>query len=76
MPLASITTPDSTTIQFQLAAPFSDFNYVVANLQSTPVQPSWDTGEHGGARFELHPNRWKPMQMTRSPATSSSPTST
>jgi peptide/nickel transport system substrate-binding protein len=63
VPLASITTPNPTTIQFHLAAPFSDFNYVVANPQSTPVQPSWDTGEHGGARFQLDPESTGPYEF-------------
>jgi peptide/nickel transport system substrate-binding protein len=63
VPLASITTPNATTIQFHLVAPFSDFNYVVANPESTPVQPSWDTGQHGGARFELHPESTGPYEF-------------
>jgi peptide/nickel transport system substrate-binding protein len=55
MGLTSVTTPNATTIQFHLAAPFSDFDYVVALPQSTPVLPSWDSGKYGGANFQLHP---------------------
>jgi len=53
--LTSVIVPNPTTIQFRLAAPFADFNYVVAGLQSTPVPASWDTGRHRGARFQLDP---------------------
>jgi peptide/nickel transport system substrate-binding protein len=53
--LTSITTPDPATIQFHLAAPFPDFDYVVATPESTPVPPGWDTGPHRGAGFGLHP---------------------
>ena len=63
VPLASISTPNSTTIQFHLAAPFSDFDYVVANPQSTPVQASWDTGKYGGAKFQLHPESTGPYEF-------------
>jgi len=49
--LTSITTPDATTIQFHLAAPFPDFNYVVAIPQSAPVPPDKDTG----ANYQLNP---------------------
>ncbi len=62
-PLTSITTPDSTTIQFHLAAPFSDFDYVVALPQSTPVQQSWDAGKYGGANFQLHPISTGPYEF-------------
>jgi peptide/nickel transport system substrate-binding protein len=63
VPLTSITTPDSTTIQFHLAQPFSDFNYVVAIPQSTPVEQKWDTGQYGGANFQLHPESTGPYQF-------------
>jgi len=61
--LTSITTPNSTTIQFHLTQPFSDFNYVVAIPQSTPVEPSWDTGKYGGANFQLHPESTGPYEF-------------
>jgi peptide/nickel transport system substrate-binding protein len=61
--LASIATPDATTIQFHLSAPFSDFDYVVAIPQSTPVQASWDTGKYGGANFQLHPESTGPYEF-------------
>jgi peptide/nickel transport system substrate-binding protein len=63
MGLTSVTTPNATTIQFHLQHPFSDFNYVVAISQSTPVQPSWDTGEHGGANYQLHPESTGPYKF-------------
>src|ERR1700722_5346099 len=53
--LTAITTPNASTIQFHLVAPFADFNDVVATPQSTPVLPGWDAGQHGGANFQLHP---------------------
>lgn len=62
-PLTSITTPNSTTIQFHLSQPFSDFNYVVAIPQSTPVEQSWDTGKYGGANFQLHPESTGPYEF-------------
>jgi peptide/nickel transport system substrate-binding protein len=61
--LTSISTPNATTIQFRLAAPFADFNYVVAGLQSTPVQPSWDSGKHRGASFQLDPISTGPYEF-------------
>jgi peptide/nickel transport system substrate-binding protein len=42
--LASIVTPDPTTIVFHLSAPFAEFNYLVANPQTAPVPASKDTG--------------------------------
>ena len=51
MGLTSITTPDPTTIVFQLKQPFADFNYVVAFPQSAPVPPAKDTGTN----YQLHP---------------------
>jgi peptide/nickel transport system substrate-binding protein len=63
MGLASVTTPNSTTIQFHLQRPFADFNYVVAIPQSTPVQPQWDTGQYGGANFQLHPESTGPYRF-------------
>jgi ABC-type transport system substrate-binding protein len=63
MGLTSITTPNATTIQFHLLHPFSDFNYVVAIPQSSPVQASWDSGAHGGANFQLHPESTGPYEF-------------
>jgi peptide/nickel transport system substrate-binding protein len=51
MSLTSITTPDPTTIVFQLKQPFADFNYVVAFPQTAPVPPAKDTGTN----YQLHP---------------------
>ena len=42
--LASIETPDATTIVFHLNQKFSDFNYLVANPQTAPVPQAKDTG--------------------------------
>jgi len=61
--LTSVTTPNSTTIQFHLLHPFADFNYVVAIPQSTPVLPSWDSGTHGGANFQLDPISTGPYEF-------------
>ena len=49
--LTSVTTPDAYTIQFHLAAPFPDFDYVVAFSQTAPVPKAKDTG----ANYQLHP---------------------
>jgi peptide/nickel transport system substrate-binding protein len=61
--LTSVTTPNSTTIQFHLLKPFADFNYVVAISQSTPVLPSWDSGAHGGANYQLDPISTGPYEF-------------
>jgi len=61
--LTSVTTPNSTTIQFHLSAPFADFNYVVAIPQSSPVLPSWDTGSHSGANYQLDPISTGPYEF-------------
>ena len=61
--LTSIATPNATTIRFRLVAPFADFNYVVAGLQSTPVLPSWDSGRHRGASFQLDPISTGPYEF-------------
>jgi peptide/nickel transport system substrate-binding protein len=63
MGLTSVTTPDKTTVVFHLNQPFADFNYVVALPQSTPVEPSWDTGAHGGANFQFDPESTGPYQF-------------
>ena len=63
MGLTAIDTPNPTTVVFHLKAPFSDFNYVVALPQSTPVEPSWDTGKFGGANFQLHPESTGPYEF-------------
>ncbi|MBO0805565.1 MAG: ABC transporter substrate-binding protein [Nocardiopsaceae bacterium] len=42
--LSSVTTPNPHEIQFHLAKPFADFNYVVALPQTAPVPPGKDTG--------------------------------
>jgi peptide/nickel transport system substrate-binding protein len=51
MGLTAVTTPNPSTIVFQLKQPFADFNYVVAFPQSAPVPPDKDTG----ANYQLHP---------------------
>jgi ABC-type transport system substrate-binding protein len=63
MGLTSVTTPNPTTVVFHLNQPFADFNYVVAIPQSTPVEPSWDTGAHSGANFQLDPESTGPYQV-------------
>jgi peptide/nickel transport system substrate-binding protein len=63
MGLTSVTTPNATTVVFHLNQPFSDFNYVVAIPQSTPVEPKWDTGVHGGANFQLDPESTGPYEF-------------
>jgi peptide/nickel transport system substrate-binding protein len=44
MGLTAVTTPDSSTVVFHLAHPFSEFDYVVSIPQSAPVPPGKDTG--------------------------------
>src|SRR5215467_14515878 len=44
MGLKAITLPDPLTIQFHLAHPFADFNYLAALPQTAPVPLSKDTG--------------------------------
>jgi len=44
MGLKAITVPNPFTIQFHLAHPFADFNYLAALPQTAPVPPSKDTG--------------------------------
>ncbi len=51
MGLKAVQTPNPTTVVFHLAAPFADFNYVVAIPQTAPVPPNKDTG----ANYQLHP---------------------
>ncbi|MFZ0046191.1 MAG: ABC transporter substrate-binding protein [Streptosporangiaceae bacterium] len=61
--LTSITTPGPGTIQFHLLAPFADFDYVAASIQSTPVPPGWDSGRHRGASFQLDPISSGPYEL-------------
>jgi peptide/nickel transport system substrate-binding protein len=49
--LTSVTTPDQNTIQFHLASPFPDFDYVVAFPQTAPVPKAKDTG----ANYQQNP---------------------
>ena len=48
--LSSISTPDKYTIQFHLASPYPDFNYVVAFSNTAPVPQAKDTGTN----YQLH----------------------
>jgi peptide/nickel transport system substrate-binding protein len=57
--LESVTTPDSTTIVFHLARPFSDFDYVAALPQTIPVPPDKDRG----ANYQLHPMSTGPYKF-------------
>ncbi len=49
--LTSVTTPDPSTVVFQLKQPFGDFDFVVAFPQTAPVPPAKDTG----ANYQNHP---------------------
>ncbi|MBO0805504.1 MAG: ABC transporter substrate-binding protein [Nocardiopsaceae bacterium] len=53
--LSSVTTPNPYEIQFHLAKPFPDFNYVVALPQTVPVPPDKDKGSTGGANYQKDP---------------------
>jgi peptide/nickel transport system substrate-binding protein len=57
--LTAVTTPNPTTIVFQLNQPFADFNYVVAFPQTAPVPPNKDTG----ANYQLHPQSTGPYKF-------------
>jgi peptide/nickel transport system substrate-binding protein len=57
--LTSITTPNATTIVFNLKVPFADFNYVVAFPQTAPVPPNKDTGTN----YQLHPQSTGPYKF-------------
>ena len=57
--LKSVTTPNSTTIVFHLARPFSDFDYVAALPQTIPVPPDKDRG----ANYQLHPMSTGPYKF-------------
>ena len=59
MGLTAITTPDTSTVVFHLAHPFSDFDYVVTIPQSAPVPPDKDTG----ASYQLHPMSTGPYKF-------------
>lgn len=50
MGLNAITVPNAYTIEFHLAHPFADFNYLAALPQTAPVPPSKDTG----ANYQLN----------------------
>jgi peptide/nickel transport system substrate-binding protein len=51
MGLTGITTPDDTTVVFHLQKPFADFNYLVTQLETSPVPQAKDTG----AQYQSHP---------------------
>jgi peptide/nickel transport system substrate-binding protein len=59
MGLTAVTTPDSQTIVFRLAHPFSDFDYVVSIPQTAPVPASKDTG----TKYQLHPLSTGPYEF-------------
>jgi ABC-type transport system substrate-binding protein len=44
MGLRAVSTPNPLTVQFRLARPVADFDYVVAMPQTAPVPPGPDTG--------------------------------
>jgi ABC-type transport system substrate-binding protein len=49
--LTSVVTPNATTIEFHLAKPFADMNYVAAIPQTAPVEKAKDKG----ANYQLNP---------------------
>jgi peptide/nickel transport system substrate-binding protein len=59
MGLKAVQTPNATTIVFNLAKPFADFNYVVAIPQTAPVPPNKDTGTN----YQLHPMSTGPYKF-------------
>ena len=59
MGLTAVTTPDSSTIVFHLAHPFSEFDYVVTIPQSAPVPPDKDTG----ASYQTHIDSTGPYEF-------------
>jgi len=59
MGLTAITTPNPTTVVFNLNQPFADFNYVVAFPQTAPVPPGKDTG----ANYQKHPMSTGPYKF-------------
>ncbi len=53
--LKAVTTPNNYTIEFHLAHPFADFNYLAALPQTVPVPPSVDlNAATGGAKYDLN----------------------
>ena len=64
MGLKSVTTPNATTIEFHLAKPFVDFNYVAGIPQTAPVLPSVDLNpKTGGTNYQLHPMSTGPYKF-------------
>jgi peptide/nickel transport system substrate-binding protein len=59
--LASIETPDTKTIRFQLTKPFSDFDYLMALPLSTPVPQAKDKG----ANYQFHPVASGPYKIAK-----------
>jgi len=60
MALTAITTPNPTTIVFNLKEPFADFNYVTAFPQTAPVPPAKDTGTN----YQLKPLSTGPYMIS------------
>jgi peptide/nickel transport system substrate-binding protein len=58
--LTSVTTPNASTIVFNLKEPFADFNYVVAFPQTAPVPPAKDTGTN----YQLKPLSTGPYMIS------------
>ncbi|MGL4172892.1 MAG: ABC transporter substrate-binding protein [Actinomycetota bacterium] len=73
--LASIETPDDTTIVFKLATPFSEFDHLAASPQTAPVPPDKDTGadyennvvSSGPYKIETY-ERSKFLRLVKNPA--------
>lgn len=55
MGLQAVTVPNPYEIQFHLAQPFADFNYLAALPQTAPVPPSVDlSAKTGGSKYQLN----------------------
>jgi peptide/nickel transport system substrate-binding protein len=55
MGLKAVTVPNPYTIEFHLAHPFADFDYLAALPQTAPVPPSVDlAAATGGAKYQLN----------------------
>jgi peptide/nickel transport system substrate-binding protein len=62
--LSTIKTPDATHITFDLNQPFSEWNYVMTLLGTSPVEPRIDLNpKTGGANYNTHVQATGPYEI-------------
>jgi peptide/nickel transport system substrate-binding protein len=70
--VSGITTPNATTITFNLTQPFADFNYLMTLPETTPIEPSKDPRTNFSLSADISKESFSGQYEVQSFSTSSS----